>query len=390
MNKMSIVLLACVMTGLLVAACSGTASPASTSPPIQSATTAALTATAWQQRWSDVVAKAKQEGKVVVYTTWTPPVRDGISKALKDKYGIEVQFASFQRGPELVAKVQAEQRAGLYLVDLFASGAVTSISSMKPGGLLGSAKPYMILPEVLDAKAWVGGGVPYVDQDGTTIALVGVVNRNVIYNADQVKQGEISSIKDLLNPRYKGKIIVNDPSVAGTTSASLANLAFRAWGEADTTAFLKQLLRDQDPVLERDMRSLVDSVSRGKYAVGWGPYPDVAAEFLGLGAPIRVAPVAEDTLLIPAWGGISIPKKFSDENAAVVLINWLLSKEGGTVLSEASHNASLRVDVSTQGTSPPFSADPAVKYSPYSDEFILYQAQFQNTVIAKIVQEAMR
>ncbi len=72
-------------------------------------------------RWDTVLQAAKREGPIIVYTTANPTTKQMISKAMKDKYGITVDFIG-GRGEELVQRITTENRAGLYLGDLLLMG----------------------------------------------------------------------------------------------------------------------------------------------------------------------------------------------------------------------------------------------------------------------------
>ena len=56
-----------------------------------------------------------------------------------------------------MVRVQKEKQAGLNAVDVIGGGYGTLVASMKPAGLLGSLKPLLTLPEVLDPKVWRAG-----------------------------------------------------------------------------------------------------------------------------------------------------------------------------------------------------------------------------------------
>ncbi|MDZ4246646.1 MAG: hypothetical protein U1D67_05975, partial [Dehalococcoidia bacterium] len=73
----------------------------------------------WQQKWETTLAEAKKEGKVNMYALWGQEPRAALSQAFRDKYGIDVEFTSFSRGSEMLAKVQTENSAGLNIADVF-------------------------------------------------------------------------------------------------------------------------------------------------------------------------------------------------------------------------------------------------------------------------------
>lgn len=343
----------------------------------------------WQARWDSLTAQARKEGKVSVYALWRPETRDSIGKAFRDKFGITLDYTAFGRGAELLAKVQAEKRAGLYLADAFGAGGPTLIATMKPVEVLGSIEPVLILPEVMDGKLWSSAQVPFLDKDKKAIGMIASVQRYILYNTDMVKAGEITTYKDVLNPRYKDKITLNDPSVTGVGNAFLSHLAYHLWSIEEATDFLKQLIRQQNAVIQRDNRLHIDSVARGKYAIGLAPLPDVLEEFLAAGTPVAAPILKEGTFVSPAAGALAVPTNFGNPSAARVFVNWLLSKEGQTIFSRSFASPSLRNDVSTEGIRPIFLPQPGEKLYLDSEELILLRGQMQG-IAKKTMEEAMK
>lgn len=387
MNKLFTIVILSLLISVL-AACGQAATPAPTSAPAKpaAAATTASAAAALDQKWIATLAEAKKEGKVTLYGIWTPAIRDALTKGFKEKYGIELEFSPFTRGTDMLAKVDAERRAGLYLADGFCAGNPTLVVTMKPTGFLAPIKPMLMLPEVLSAQAWQGGNVPFGDKDGIAVSLIAVVQKNIAYSTDLVKDGEIKTVKDLLKPQYKGKITLNDPSVTGTGNSLTAHLGHILWNDAQAQDFLMKLLKDQQAIIERDQRIQVESVARGKYAVAVAPQQTNLAEFLSLGAAIRAAPVEEDSIITAAAGAFSVADKAAHPNATAVFVNWLLSKEGMSIFSKAFGNPSSRVDVTTAGINPIFIPVPGTKYYMETEDVLVARGQWLD--MAKKVMDA--
>ncbi|MBI2934121.1 MAG: ABC transporter substrate-binding protein [Chloroflexi bacterium] len=380
-------LLVVLPLSLLFIACSGTAVPATTTPAAKQEPKAAPAG--WEQRWNAVVAEARKEGSVAVYSLWRPETRTTVTTAFKDKFGINVEFTPFGRGAELVAKVQAEQRAGLFYVDTFGAGNPLLQTSMKPEGLLGPLRPLLILPEVTDPRAWRAGAVPFSDDEGTAVSLISVTIRTIAYNVDLIREGELTSYEDLLKPQYKGKITLNDPTVTGPGNAAISHLGHSLWGEEKTVDFLRRLLRDQGAVVQRDNRVHMESVARGKYAIAVAPLPDLVAEFYELKAPVKAALVKEDNRLTAAAGALGVPTRFAHPNAATVLVNWLLTREGQSVFSRSWGNPATRADVPTEGINPLFVPVPGEKYFVESADAMNARARWLQ-LAKKVIDETSR
>jgi len=308
----------------------------------------ALTITA-KQNWDSLVAAAKKEGVVSVYTIWRPQTRIAVTEAFKAKYGIDVEFSPFSRTSEFLVRVQTEQRAGLYLADVFGMGANAFFSMMKPAGVLGTIEPMLVLPEVTDGRNWSTGRVPFGDKDKAFIGMISTPLRNIVYNTDMIKKGEITDYPDLLKPQYKGKIIMNDPTMTGSGGDFMTHLTVNIWDLARAKDYLTQLVGPQQAVIERNNRTQIEEVAKGKYPIGLAPNADVMSNFLKLGAHLDVVYFKQGVRVASGGGGFCVPIKQAHPNAAKLFVNWLLTKEGQTVFSKGFGNPSFRADVTTEG-----------------------------------------
>lgn len=348
-----------------------TPAPATAAPTAKPATPSPVPTANAQQQWDALVAAAQKEGTVTIYTLWRPETRDALTPAFKAKYGINLEFSPFSRGAELLAKVDAEQRAGLFLADMFGAGSNSMISLLKPAKVLGQLEPLLVLPEVTDGKNWSPGKLPFVDKDKTFVAMISSLQRNVVYNTDLIKKGEIADYPDLLKPQYTGKITMNDPTVTGPGGDFMIHLAVNIYDLNRARDYLTALVGSQKAVVERDNRIQVETVARGKYSVGVAPNPDNMSNFMSLGAPLDVVIFKQGVRVTSAAGAFAVPVKQAHPNAAKLFANWLLTKEGQTIFSKGFGNPSLRTDVSTEGFNPIFLAQPGEKVFPDSEDFLM-------------------
>ncbi len=324
--------------------------------------------------WDRLVAEAKKEGTVMIYAVWRPQTRQEISDAFYNKYGIRVDMLAFSRGAELLAKLQTEKSARLKIVDVFGAGGPTLVGTVKPEGFLGTIAPLLVLPEVLQDNAWRGGRLPYLDKDRTAFGLIATPYRYILVNTDLVKPGEVTTYKDLLDPKWKGKIVFNDPSVTGAGSGMLGHLARDIWNELEALDFLRGILK-QEPAITRDNRLQVEWVARGKNPVGLAANAEIVANFLELGAPLSFVMVKEGVFVSPGAGGLSVPVEPAHPKATQLFINWLLTKEGQTAFVKGFGNPSTRLDVSTEGIDPLFIPAPNEKVFLDSEDHILLRSR---------------
>ncbi len=339
----------------------------------------------WQQKWAKILTDGKAEGVVSMYGNWAPNTTRPVAVAFKEKFGINLEYSPFQRGVELLAKLNAERRAGLYNADVFVGGTGTLLTTMKPEKVLGTIEPLLVLPEVINAKFWNGNKIPFMDKDRMALGMTYYLNRFLTYNNSLIKEGELTSYKDVLKPKYRGKITLNDPGIAGAGNAFISFLAKDLWTQDAAIDFLKRLVHEQEAVIQRDNNLHVETVARGKYAIGLAPWPEPLDKFLKVKSPINVVIASEGTFGSSGPGAIGISSKPAHPNATAVFVNWLLSREGQTILSKAIGNPSMRTDVTTEGLQSIFLQQQGEKVYWEDEDFINFKGAMMN-VSKKIVQ----
>lgn len=330
----------------------------------------------WEKEFADTLAGAKKEGRVVAYMTPGPELRDAIAKAFFNKYGITLEPLT-GTGFQVSEKIIRERKAGLHLSDLYQGGVTTPTILLKPAGVLDPLEPQFIIPDLKDPeqikKTWWEGKLRWVDEkDRRILTFMAFPIPWVIINTDMVRPDEISSYKDLLNPKWKGKIILLDPTMTGpsgklfsTSSKFLVGIEF--WRD----------LAKQDPAISRDSRVVVEGVSKGKYAFTISPLTDVVEAFRREGAPLAYRMPVEGATLTAGHGGIAILNNAPHPNAAKIFINWLLSKEAVELYSKVYNVHSLREDVATDFLAPERRRQPDIKYIwPEVEDFLVEEAKF--------------
>src|SRR5437763_1971859 len=78
--------------------------------------------------------------------------------------------------------------------------------------------PALILPEVKDQERWLGGRHEYSDKEGAlNLVFATTAKMLVAYDPRQVRPEEIDTLPKLLDPRWKGKIVIGDPIPPGAS-----------------------------------------------------------------------------------------------------------------------------------------------------------------------------
>jgi iron(III) transport system substrate-binding protein len=154
-----------------------------------------------------LIAAAKKEGQVIHYTSTDLPVAENLAKAFEAKYpGISVQVE--RTGAERVfQRIGQEYSSNIHAVDVVNSSDAAQFIVWKRDGILA---PYV--PEDV-AKFYPP---EHRDPDGQ-FASWRVWLSIIAYNTNLVKAEEAPrSFADLLDPRWKGKIVKAHPGYSGT------------------------------------------------------------------------------------------------------------------------------------------------------------------------------
>lgn len=313
----------------------------------------------WETEWEKIVESGKKEGKVNLYTSLGTEMRTTLGNAFTKRYGIELNVTS-GRTAEIHAKISAERRAGLYVADLYIAGASTQIR-LKESGALQPIEPALLLPEVTDRNQWQDGEMAFLDKDRVILVFAAHVNTPIVINSDMVNP-PIKSVFELLAPKWKGKILMSDPTIGGAGATFITAL-----GELHGEDFIRKLA-GQDPTIVRDYRTHVEWVARGKFPIGTGPNPENVREFVKAGAHVATPPLQDLAFTSSANAMVSFLNHPAHPNAAKVFINWFLTKEGQTAFVKGVGTQSRRSDVTTEYTAPDRIRQPGVKYFNASTE----------------------
>ena len=319
--------------------------------------TVAFTSPSFAAEWDELVKAAKKEGRVSVKGPPGAKVRRALTSGFQKAFpGIRVEYGG-GRGGELAAKIIRERRAGIYTTDVWMGGFGTQLSLLRPQGVQDPIRPALILPEVKDPKNWRDNRLEFADNDGKyAFVFVNQSGTILAYNTSLVKRKDVpKSIKDFLDPKWKGKIIASDPTASGPGRATFTWL-YKEFGPEYIRALGKQKL-----VFTRDRRSQADQIARGAYSLGIAVSNVDAKPFIDAGAPLQMVwNVKEGSYASASYGGLALVNRAPHPNAAKVYINWVLGKEGQTLLADAAGWVSRRRDV--PAVDPVMELKPGVKY----------------------------
>jgi iron(III) transport system substrate-binding protein len=353
------------LTGLAGAAALGAAACSPAAAPTPAPTPAAAPAGTnqagseanWQEQWNALIAAAKSEGTFSVVTTTGAAYKDFLDEFQAVFPGIEPQYNVVPTFAQWNPKILAERQAGIYNWDLInhtasetlAPGTVGAATGAAAGGARGAldpVKPLIIRPDVLSDDSWLDGGF---DAGWLDVAqeygygFTANVGGDLLWaNTDLVKEGEINSFQDLLNPKWQGKIELQDPRVSGWSYTFLTSLRLNQ-GNDD---MMRQLLVEQKPIIATDPRQTTERLIRGVVAVASGPSAESLLPFKqqGLTDKLRLLRLPEVQFKQVSTGFWYI-NQAPHPNASKLFVNWTLTKEGQQAYVKHVLTNSRRKDV---------------------------------------------
>ncbi len=329
---------------------------------------------AWQEKWDKTLTDARKEGKVIIYGEVLTELRAKLDKGIKDRLGLETEYLS-GKSAELSTRYLKEREAGLASADILLMGCTTALTLIKPKGVLTSPEPYFILPEVLDTRAWPNNRLPFVDKDKTVIPIIAAYRNWIAVNTKLVKEGELTSYQDLLHPRWKGKIVIYDPTISGAGSTWF-NFMIKILGTEEGKKYMQKLAQ-QEPFFTRDSRLQVEWLAKEKYPVAIAILPQVLIDFVKVGAPIEYVKVKEGGIVVHGAGGVELPDRRPNPNASIVVLNWLLTEEGQTAYSQGFGEPAMRLGVTTADINPGTIIPPGEKPMWVDEEFLISEPKIR-------------
>jgi iron(III) transport system substrate-binding protein len=333
------------------------------------ATACAADANSVSDEWSRTVKAAEQEGQLVLYSL--SEIGDAIANTSFGKKFPKIKINVVgARGGEHVSRIMAERRAGKYLVDIGNLGNTSPYTLYQSKVLEPIASAY-ILPEVRDESKWWQGKQQFIDPDGKYILVyVGAPLFLVGYNTKLVNPGTFKSYWDLLDPKWKGKIVAFDPKSGGF--AATRDRFFYHTSELGPQ-FLRRLFSESGVTLYARFPQGEDWLAAGKYSLCLCRHQSISeAKTQGLPVDLMEPTQFKEGVGIETRAKtLVLMNQAPHPNAAKVFLNWFLSREGqrdfqktSAQFIDAGAEGSLRMDIPKDEIAPRNRLSPGVKYIP--------------------------
>jgi iron(III) transport system substrate-binding protein len=261
-----------------------------------------------------LVEKAKAEGKVSFYANIT--AIQPIMQAFTKDEGVKGEYTRISTS-KFFATVLTEYQAGKLIADVLQSP-LPIMELLKDKGVLTAYNS----PSAAIYPEWT--------RKDDKIQIFGIEYVALIYNKELVKPADVpKKYEDLTDPKWKGKIVMANPSAHATTISWLIGLkenvfpSEKAWMKfvkglaANKPMFVKSFGPTPAPV---ESGEKLIAISMPKYIITKAP------------APLDWARVEQPLLGTPR--GISIASTTKHPNAAKLFVDYWLSRDAMQLLAD--------------------------------------------------------
>jgi iron(III) transport system substrate-binding protein len=295
----------------------------------------------WKKVWDATVAAANKEGQLVISAPSGTAWREQLLSFQQDYPGIKVS-ATAAASRDYWPRVIKEREAKLNLWDFRVGGPDNLSYTVKAMGYLAPVRDMLILPEVVDDNAWYGGidGI-FLDTDKRYFLGFAIYEENIAYyNSRLIPDPNMSDLKNIIDPKWAGKISMADPRAGSPLTASGSML--KTYGDD----FLRRLMAQQKPVIVKEPRQQIDWLGSGRYPITIGVPTIAFVEYAQRGGSIdEFKKMTGPRTWTQGVGGIQALTEAPHPNATKVFVNWLLTRDVQARVMKAVKLNSRRKDV---------------------------------------------
>lgn len=280
--------------------------------------------------------------RLVVYSGRAERLIKPVLDAFQDQTGVKIDLLS-SKTTELVNRLQAEDKRTS--ADVFVTNDAGSLERARELGILRPVN----MKAIERAIPW-----QFRAPDNSWIGLSGRV-WILVYNTKKVKPAEISSILDLADPRWKGKIAI--PNAGSEYLQAGVSVIKAAVGDEKAKRFLSGLKGNAGNEVYGKSSQIVRAVARGRVVVG-------IVNHYYIYRHLAKAPKAPIAALIPDQqkgsmgaimnvAGIGIVKHTKHLDVAKRLLQFLVSQAGQKMFAELNKEYPLHPEVAADPALPP-------------------------------------
>jgi iron(III) transport system substrate-binding protein len=269
-------------------------------------------------------AGAKNEGKVVWYTSLAGGSYKALASAFEKKYpGVKVE-AFRASGSDLTVKLMEESKAGRNLADAIET-TEGNLMFMREGDVLQPYNSLHLAKYPDDAKEPAQKGLYYW-------ALARESYIGFTYNKNLVPKGfSPKGFDALLTPELKGKMGIS----VGETSGKIIGAMIRSKSEE----FVKRLKAQEIKLYSIDAPALVHVIASGEIAASPAIFQTHTLLAASKGAPVAWAPME----IVPTnVGSAAVAANPPHPHGALLMADFLLSPDGQAILEKFYYGSATR------------------------------------------------
>jgi iron(III) transport system substrate-binding protein len=313
------------------------AAQAQTPAPAKSAT-AGIVMYQGADRDQRVIAEARKEGTVSLYTSLNPKDSGPIVEAFQKKYGIKVSIWRAS-GEKMIERAITEARAGRFTPDVMESDGVEMEILAREHLLQEFYSPnFKDLPPAAFTKQRL-----YVADRFNFFTIA--------YNTNLVKPEDVpNSYQDLLLPRWSGKI-----GLEADDSDWFAAMV-KSMGEKEGMAYFAKLQANK-PQMRKGHTLMAELVAAGEIPIAAALYNHAVERLALAGAPIKWKALPP-TMGRP--GAIGVSNNPPHPYAGLLFADFILSREGQELIKSRNRVPSSTAVGSTLNKFPYKMIDPGI------------------------------
>ena len=278
------------------------------------------------------MAKAKAEGTVVWYCSTPVKIAQQIAKMFEAKTGIRVELFR-SGGSAIIRRFMQEHQAGRNAADVMTTSDPAASAALAAKGTFVPFKPanFDKIPDAAKDPngAWIAQRLNMM----VMFALSGKMDK-----ADYPK-----SWTDVINPKYKGKLAMTDPSFTALQLMVVSTLARKlGWGYYEN-------LRKNDVMIVQSNQQVTDTIKRGERVIAVGAVDTYATAARMEGHKIDTIYPSDGAFIISS--PTAIIKGSPHPNAAKAFAEFMITLETQNVFP-AGGSYAARTDVNPPKGSP--------------------------------------
>jgi ABC-type Fe3+ transport system substrate-binding protein len=275
---------------------------------------------------ADVVAKATQEGKVMLYGELITPTMRAIKEGFEAKYpGITMEFI-YLSGSPLMNRIVSELDAGRNLADVIAIDA-GRLPQLRDKGYL---TPYEAVNQANYDKRW-----------WSSPANLWVHNHlylgGIMYNTKSVAAADVpKTYEDLLDPKWRGKIALVSP-ISNELMFAMFAAFVRDMGEQKAYQFFDQLAAQKPLVFGPGGIRVSQGVGTGEFPIGIGFVGHVFS--VGREPGYNMAFAQTNPVYALGGPGFAVVKTAPHPNAARLAVDYMLSNAAQETIASMGYRS---------------------------------------------------